>query len=95
MDPRKVDIWMGTLSKALAACGGYIAGSRELITILKYQAPGLVYSVGLSPPLAAAAYEALQIIGRTFRAYCEPSGPLQIAGRTCGWGLSMECKDQA
>jgi 8-amino-7-oxononanoate synthase len=64
MDPRKVDIWMGTLSKALAACGGYIAGSRELITILKYQAPGLVYSVGLSPPLAAAAYEALQIIGR-------------------------------
>jgi 8-amino-7-oxononanoate synthase len=64
IDPREVDIWMGTLSKALAACGGYIAGRRELVKILKYQAPGLVYSVGLSPPLAAAAYEALQIMGR-------------------------------
>lgn len=64
IDPRDVDIWMGTLSKTLAACGGYIAGRRELIEILKYRAPGLVYSVGLSPPLAAAAYEALQIIRR-------------------------------
>lgn len=64
IDPREVDIWMGTLSKALASCGGYVAGKRELIEILKYRAPGLVYSVGLSPPLAAAAYEALQILGR-------------------------------
>jgi len=50
---------MGTLSKALASCGGYIAGRRELIDILKYQAPGLVYSVGLSPPLTAAATASL------------------------------------
>jgi 8-amino-7-oxononanoate synthase len=64
VDPSKVDIWMGTLSKALAACGGYVAGQRILIDILKYQAPGLVYSVGLSPPLAAAAYESLQILNR-------------------------------
>jgi 8-amino-7-oxononanoate synthase len=64
IDPREVDIWMGTLSKTLASCGGYVAGKRELIEILKYQAPGLVYSVGLSPPLAAAAYEALRILGR-------------------------------
>jgi len=60
--PDKVDIWMGTLSKALAACGGYIAGKRELIEILKFQAPGLVYSVGLSPPLAAAAATALRVL---------------------------------
>jgi 8-amino-7-oxononanoate synthase len=62
VDPNRVDIWMGTLSKTLAACGGYIAGKQELIDILRYQAPGLVYSVGLSPPLAAAALAALTVL---------------------------------
>ena len=62
IDPTRVDIWMGTLSKALASCGGYIAGRRELIDILKYQAPGLVYSVGLSPPLTAAATASLELL---------------------------------
>lgn len=62
VDPTQVDIWMGTLSKALASCGGYIAGKQELIDILKYQAPGLVYSVGLSPPLAAAAAASLEVL---------------------------------
>ena len=62
IDPSRVDIWMGTLSKALASCGGYIAGKQELIDILKYQAPGLVYSVGLSPPLTAAAIASLEIL---------------------------------
>ena len=64
IDPSRIDIWMGTLSKTLAACGGYIAGKQELIDILKYQAPGLVYSVGLSPPLAAAATAALRVVER-------------------------------
>lgn len=57
-----VDIWMGTLSKTLAGCGGYIAGERALVEHLKYAAPGFVYSVGLSPPLAAASLEALRIM---------------------------------
>jgi len=57
-----VDIWMGTLSKSLASCGGYIAGSSELVRYLKYTAPGFVYSVGLSPPNAAAALAALRIL---------------------------------
>lgn len=59
-----VDIWMGTLSKTLAGCGGYIAGSRDMVEILKFSAPGFVYSVGLSPPLAAASLEALRIMQR-------------------------------
>jgi 8-amino-7-oxononanoate synthase len=58
----RVDVWMGTLSKTLASCGGYVAGKRELIDFLKFRAPGLVYSVGLSPPLAAAASAALQLL---------------------------------
>jgi 8-amino-7-oxononanoate synthase len=57
-----VDIWMGTLSKSLAGCGGFIAGERALVEHLKYAAPGFVYSVGMSPPLAAASLEALRIM---------------------------------
>jgi 8-amino-7-oxononanoate synthase len=62
VDPRQVDIWMGTLSKTLGSCGGYICGSHNLIEILKYQAPGFVYSVGLSPPATAASLAALRIL---------------------------------
>ncbi len=57
-----VDIWMGTLSKTLAGCGGYIAGCRALVEHLKFAAPGFLYSVGMSPPLAAASLKALEIM---------------------------------
>ncbi len=57
-----VDIWMGTLSKTLAACGGYIAGKAELIELLKHHAAGFVFSVGLSAPLAAASLKALELM---------------------------------
>jgi 8-amino-7-oxononanoate synthase len=62
VNPREVDIWMGTLSKTLGSCGGYICGSYDLIEILKYQAPGFVYSVGLPPPATAAALAALRLL---------------------------------
>ncbi len=55
-----VDIWMGTLSKTLASCGGYIAGETALVEHLKFLAPGFLYSVGLPPAMAAAALAALQ-----------------------------------
>lgn len=57
-----VDIWMGTLSKTMSGCGGYIAGERALVEHLKYAAPGFVYSVGLAPALAAAALQCLEIL---------------------------------
>jgi 8-amino-7-oxononanoate synthase len=60
----KVDIWMGTLSKAYASCGGYIAGNRELIDTLRYSAPGFVFSVGLPPSMTASALAALRVIKR-------------------------------
>ena len=62
VDAREVDIWMGTLSKTLSGCGGYIAGNADLVAWLKHSAPGFVYSVGMAPALAAAALESLQIL---------------------------------
>jgi 8-amino-7-oxononanoate synthase len=53
---------MGTLSKTLAGCGGYIAGETALIEHLKFLVPGFLYSVGMSPPLAAASLKALSIL---------------------------------
>ena len=62
VDPRRVDIWMGTLSKSFGSCGGYIAGNASLIEYLRYTAPGFVYSVGMPPGAAAAAHAALQVL---------------------------------
>ncbi len=62
VDPRRVDIWMGTLSKTLCGCGGYVAGSTALVEYLKYQAPGMVYSVGLPVPIAVASLTALRLM---------------------------------
>jgi 8-amino-7-oxononanoate synthase/acyl carrier protein len=61
VNPQDVDIWMGTMSKSFGSCGGYIAGSQELVEYLKYTTPGFVYSVGLPPSNAAAALAALRI----------------------------------
>ncbi len=57
-----VDIWMGTLSKTLSSCGGYIAGSAVLIQLLKYTAPGFIFSAGLTPANTAAAIAALELM---------------------------------
>jgi 8-amino-7-oxononanoate synthase len=62
VDPREVDIWMGTLSKTLAACGGYIAGSAMLIDYLRSLCHAFVYSVGMPPAVAAAATAALKLL---------------------------------
>jgi 8-amino-7-oxononanoate synthase len=62
LDGGDVDIWMGTLSKTLASCGGYIAGEDALVEHLKCAAPGFVYSVGMPPPAAAAALAALRVL---------------------------------
>ncbi len=62
VDPKDVDIWMGTLSKTLSGCGGYIAGCFELVELMKLTAPGFVFSVGMPPGIAAASAKALEIL---------------------------------
>jgi 8-amino-7-oxononanoate synthase len=58
--PNDIDVWMGTLSKSLASCGGYIAGKAALVKLLKYRSRGFVYSAAITPPNAAAALAALR-----------------------------------
>src|SRR5690606_26166680 len=64
VDPRRVDMWMGTLSKSASSCGGYIAGSQALVELLRYTAPGFVFSVGMPPGQVAAAIASLDILDR-------------------------------
>jgi 8-amino-7-oxononanoate synthase len=60
--PGDVDLWMGTLSKSLASCGGWIAGSRALVRYLRYTAPGFVYSAGLTAANGVAALTSLRLM---------------------------------
>jgi 8-amino-7-oxononanoate synthase len=77
LPPSVIDVHMGTLSKALASSGGYIAGDRGLIEYLRFLCPGLIFSVGLSPPDTAAAIAALDILER------EPQRPARLRERIC------------
>lgn len=62
IDPQRIDLIVGTLSKALATCGGFICAKAEVIEWLRYTLPGFVYSVGLPPPIAAGVLKALEIL---------------------------------
>lgn len=62
VDPRRVDVLMGTLSKSLASCGGFIAGRSELVEYLRYTTPGFVFSVAPPPSVTAAARAALELV---------------------------------
>ena len=64
VDAREGDLWMGTISKALGAQGGYLAGPERLINYLGHTAPSFVFSTACSPANAAAALEAIRVIRR-------------------------------
>lgn len=76
VDPTLVDLWMGSLGKAFASAGGYIAGTKEVIQILRYRAPGFVYSIGMPPAAAAAALKAFELANE------EPWRIAQLRSRT-------------
>jgi len=58
----KVDIEIGTLSKAFGVVGGYVAGKKELIDYLKQKARPFLFSTPLSPADTAASLEAVKIL---------------------------------
>ncbi|HEX9665635.1 MAG TPA: aminotransferase class I/II-fold pyridoxal phosphate-dependent enzyme [Thermodesulfobacteriota bacterium] len=58
----KVDIVMGTLSKALGALGGFVASSSEVVNYLRYYARSGFFSINLPPAVAAAALAAIEVM---------------------------------
>ena len=62
VDPARIDLIVGTMSKTLASCGGYVCGKKQVIDWFRYTLPGFVYSVGLSPVILAAARTALRLM---------------------------------
>ena len=59
---KKIDIQMGTFSKALGSLGGYIAGSCELITFLINKCRNLIYTTGLPPAVLSVNRAAIDLV---------------------------------
>ncbi|CAM5350740.1 8-amino-7-oxononanoate synthase [Streptomyces abikoensis] len=62
VDRAGVDLWMGTLSKAIGSLGGYIAAREPIVEYLRFTAPLHIFSTGISPANAAAALEAIRVV---------------------------------
>ncbi len=77
IDPARIDLIVGTLSKTFVSGGGFIAGRADIVKWLRFTLPGFVFSVGLAPPVAAAGLEALTIL----RGEPERLARLRVAGR--------------
>lgn len=59
----EIDVLFGSLSKSFGTCGGFVAGPKALVAMLKYYAPGvLLYGASPTPANAAAALESLRVM---------------------------------
>ncbi len=64
LEPDAIDVKMGTLSKTLAGCGGFIAGRKEITTYLRHHARGYIFSGALPAGQASVAIAALEVLER-------------------------------
>ncbi|MDO8794349.1 MAG: glycine C-acetyltransferase [Vicinamibacterales bacterium] len=58
----RVDVQVGTLSKAIGALGGYVAGSRDLVEFLYHRARPFLFSTSHPPSVAATCLAALDVL---------------------------------
>ena len=68
----EVDIWTGSLAKAIPSTGGFVAGSQELAIFLQHAASPYIFSAALSPASVAAIRAGLAILA------CEPERVAKI-----------------
>ncbi len=61
---QRVEVHMGTFSKALGSLGGYVAGDRRLIDYLLNRARSFIYSTAMPPPVLGAIGAAVNIVTR-------------------------------
>ncbi len=62
LDTSEVDIWTGSLAKAIPSGGGFVAGSRELMIFLQHASAPFIFSGAMPAPSAAAVGAALGIV---------------------------------
>ncbi|XP_017473036.1 PREDICTED: serine palmitoyltransferase 2-like [Rhagoletis zephyria] len=62
VDPKDVDILMGTFTKSFGSAGGYLAGSKQLIDFLRTNSHAHCYASSMSPPIAQQIYTSMSII---------------------------------
>jgi 8-amino-7-oxononanoate synthase len=62
IDPAEIDILTGSLSKAIASSGGYVAGTQALKMYIQHGSAPYMFSAAITPANAAAIREALRII---------------------------------
>jgi 8-amino-7-oxononanoate synthase len=58
----RVDLRMGTLSKSLASCGGFVAGSAEVVEYLRFSSRAFMFTASAVPAAVGAAAAALRIV---------------------------------
>jgi 8-amino-7-oxononanoate synthase len=58
----RVDLRMGTFSKSLASCGGFVAGQAEIIEFLRFQARPFLFTASAVPAATGAALAALRVV---------------------------------
>jgi 8-amino-7-oxononanoate synthase len=76
IDPARVDVKMGTLSKTVPSAGGYVAGSSDIVFALKNNARGWMFSAAATPAQVAAARAAIEVIDAA------PGLPRELRART-------------
>ncbi len=62
VDTSEVDIWTGSLAKAIPSGGGFVAGSRELMIFLQHASAPFIFSGAMPAPSAAAVGAAIRIL---------------------------------
>ena len=81
----RIPVVMGTLSKALGAAGGFVAGRADLCAWLRNRARSFIFDTALAPPVVAAAAAALEVVRR------EPERPERV--RTLARRLADDLAD--